>query len=79
MRTWPIGDTGLLKTWLFFPESAPYQSFDVMAAPGDDLTQVTKAELAHKFLIEDGSILGWQLVGAKAGHVYEPRWTCRDL
>jgi predicted acylesterase/phospholipase RssA len=74
LRIWTIGDTDLLTTWVFFPESAPYESFDVVVAPKDDLAHTNRVRPNQKFLIEDGSILGWRLANAKEGHMYEVRW-----
>ena len=78
LRTWTVGDTGLLTSWLFFPERSPYKSFDVMVAANDSLSQMTPVQPTSKFVIEDGSILGWQLVDARAEHLYELRWTVRQ-
>lgn len=66
--------TDLLSVWMLFPEERPYRSYSLVRYPADKSAPPQTMEPRNTIDHPYGSLIGWSVVNAQVGTVYECRW-----
>ena len=67
-------DVGVTNVWLLFPEDRPYRKYQLLRyesiESGTPQTVEARYQIEHPY----GYLIGWSLISAKAGEIYECQW-----
>ncbi|MBN2292196.1 MAG: hypothetical protein JXM70_07210 [Pirellulales bacterium] len=67
--------TDLLRVWMLFPAHHPYRNYTLVRYPADRSKPPEVMDSRYAIDHPYGFLIGWSVVNAQPGMVYECRWT----